>query len=369
MIWHGCVKIFIGMTRVLDRKRSVLARLRSLGEKIIGDMERGEHPRLEIPSRSVSNIRYDPEEKGYVLGDGKKVRSTAAYSHLRRFTQFVWIASFAKSLIEEQRTSTLRDVYYSSQAYGVDFEEQVESDELIMDLEAYLGFPREDFNIFPAERAAIFGDLTIEYTVPGYEGRRVNLLTHPDGLMIGHSLKTCEFVDTGAERVFVIEKDAIFNRFIEERVYERYKAILISTSGQAPRAARYLIRRLRVELGLPVYIFTDGDVWGLHIAGVIVYGSANSAHVRELHTPDAKWIGIWASDIEKYRLPSDPFNERDVKRLEELLRDPRYSDDPWRSELLKFKKLRRKSELEAFSRYGLSYIADVYLKDKMDLYG
>ena len=356
------------MSKVSTRKKDVLERLKRLGESVLKDIDSGNFPAIDIPSRSVSNIKYDPEERGYVLGDKVRRRSASVYTHLRRFSQFIWIASFAKELMLQRRTSTLRDVYYSSQAYDVEFEEQEESDELIMDLEAYLGYPREDFNIIPAERAAIFGDLTIEYTVPGYEGKRVNLLTHPDGLMIGHSLKTCEFVETNAERVFVIEKDAIFNRFIEEKVYEKYKAILISTSGQAPRAARYLIRRLNQELGLPVYIFTDGDVWGLHIAGVIVYGSANSAHVRELHTPDAKWIGIWASDIEKYKLPTDPFNDKDIKRLDELMKDPRYSEDPWRRELKKFKKLKRKSELEAFSRYGLTYIVDVYLKDKMELF-
>ena len=347
------------------RRLETINLLEELGRRLVNYINNGEFPYVDIPSRSVSNIRYDPNERGYVIGDKRKVRSASHMMHLKKFTQFIWIAYFAKELLQRGRTSTLRDVYYSSQAYGIDFEEQQESDELIMDLEAYIGRPREDMNIFPAERAAIFGDLTIEYTVPGYEGRRVNLLSHPDGLMIGHSLKTSEFVECNAERVFVIEKDAIFNRFIEEKVYEKYKAILISTSGQAPRAARYLIRRLNKEMGLPVYIFTDGDVWGLHIAGVIIYGSANSAHVRELHTPDAKWIGVWASDIEKYKLPTDPFTERDLKRLDELLKDPRYNEDPWRRELLKFKKLRRKSELEAFSRYGLTYIVDKYLRDKM----
>jgi len=349
----------------IKRRVETIKLLESLGKNIVEYINESEFPRVNIPSRSVSNIKYDLNERGFVLGEKKKVRSSAHMLHLKKFTQFIWIAYFAKELLESKRTSTLRDVYYSSQAYGIDFEEQQESDELIMDLEAYLGRPREDMNIFPAERAAIFGDLTIEYTVPGYEGKRVNLLSHPDGLMIGHSLKTSEFIKCGAERVFVIEKDAIFNRFIEERVYKKYKAILISTSGQAPRAARYLIRRLNKELGLPVYIFTDGDVWGLHIAGVIIYGSANSAHVRDLHTPDAKWIGVWATDIEKYKLPTDPFTDRDLKRLDELLRDPRYSDDPWRRELIKFKKLKKKSELEAFSRYGLTYIVDKYLRNKM----
>lgn len=353
------------MKRQLKRREETINLLENLGKKLVNYIMNGEFPRVEIPSRGVSNILYDPKVQGYVLGEKRKIRSASHLMHLKKFTQFIWIAYFAKELLKNKRTSTLRDVYYSSQAYGIDFEEQAESDELIMDLEAYIGRPREDMNIFPAERAAIFGDLTIEYTVPGYEGKRVNLLSHPDGLMIGHSLKTSEFVDCNAKRVFVIEKDAIFNRFIEERVYEKYKAILISTSGQAPRAARYLIRRLNKELGLPVYIFTDGDVWGLHIAGVIIYGSANSAHVRDLHTPDAKWIGVWATDIEKYRLPTDPFTERDIKRVDELLKDPRYSDEPWKRELIKFKKIKRKSELEAFSRYGLTYIVDKYLKSKM----
>ena len=350
------------------RKRlETIKLLEDFGRSVYGSMVSGEFPYVKIPSRSVSNIVYDEGVRGYIIGSKKKLRTAANFMHLKKFTQFVWIAFFAKELLESKKTSTLRDVYYSSQAYGIDFEEQRESDELIMDLEALINRPREEFNIFPAERAAIFGDLTIEYTVPGYEGRRVNLTTHPDGMMIGHSLRTSEFIDTGADRVFVIEKDAIFNRFIEEKIYDKYKAILISTSGQAPRAARYLIRRLNQELGLPVYIFTDGDVWGLHIAGVIIYGSANSAHVRDLNTPDAKWIGVWATDIEKYKLPTDPFSEIDLKRLNELMRDPRYRGELWRRELNKFKRLRRKSELEAFSRYGLTYIVDKYLKDKMEM--
>jgi DNA topoisomerase-6 subunit A len=348
------------------RREETVSKLVSLGRHVYDMLRDGEFPYLKFPSRSVSNIIYSDEERGYVLGSKTKVRLASNFMHIKKFAQFIWVTYFAKELLRNRKTSTLRDVYYSSQAYGVDFDEQSESDELIMDLESIIGRPREDFNIFPAERAAIFGDLTIEYTVPGYEGRRVNLTTHPDGLMIGHSLRTSEFIETSAERVFVIEKDAIFNRFIEEGIFRKYKAILISTSGQAPRAARYLIRRLNQELGLPVYIFTDGDVWGLHIAGVIIYGSANSAHVRDLHTPEAKWIGVWASDIERYKLPTDPFTDVDIKRLHELMRDPRYKGELWQRELERFRRLKRKSELEAFSRYGLTYIVDTYLKNKME---
>ncbi len=77
---------------------------------------------------------------------------------------------------------------YSSQADAMEFVDQAESDEIITDLETVLSRAREEFKIYPEERSAIFGDLTIEYTVPRFEGRRLNLSSHPDGYLIGPSL-------------------------------------------------------------------------------------------------------------------------------------------------------------------------------------
>ncbi|MFP3228916.1 MAG: DNA topoisomerase IV subunit A [Nitrososphaeria archaeon] len=342
-----------------------MARLRALGELVYDQIERGEHPVLRIPDRSVSNIIYDEKLRQYVLGNKVTLRTTRNVKHLRAFAQLIWLAYFSKLLSESHKTSTLRDVFYSAQAYRVDFEDQDESDERITELEALLGMAREEFNVYPEERSSIFGDLVIEYNVPGYEGRRLDLTSHPDGVMIGPALTTADFVETDAEMVIAIEKGGLFTRFIEEKVHERFKAILVNTAGQAPRATRYLLRRLRSELNLPVYILTDGDPWGMHIAMVIISGSANAAHLTQLNVPDASWIGVWATDILKYKLPYDKLTDADVKRLRELARDPRYSGDPWRSQIDSFLEHRRKSEQEAFAKYGLTYIVDKYLPDKL----
>ncbi len=95
---------------------------------------------------------------------------------------------FSNELTTQRKTSTLRDVYYSAQAYEMTFTDQQESNNIITDLETLTGFAREDFNIFPEERSAIFGDLDIGYTVPGYEGKTLNLTSHPDGVLIGPAL-------------------------------------------------------------------------------------------------------------------------------------------------------------------------------------
>ena len=349
------------------KKEKVLTLLQNHGLIMYNDLDQGKFPQFAIPSRSVSNIVYDKKLRQYILGNASALRSSKNMSQLRSFTQLAWLAFFANKLIREGKTSTLRDIYYSSQAFAIDFEDQPESDNIIVDLEAILTSAREDFHIFPEERSSVFGDLTIEYTVPGYEGKRMNLSDHPDGYLIGPSLSSAELVDTSAELVIAIEKGGLFTRFVEEKVHKKFKAIIVDTAGQAPRSTRYLLRRLNGELGLPVVILADGDVYGEHIAMVIKSGSANAAHLRDLTVPDAKWLGVWATDIEKYKLPTIPMTESDIKRIYELQKDPRYQEGNWKKQLEVFLKLKRKAELEAFSKYGLTNITDKYLPEKMEL--
>jgi len=350
----------------MERKKEVLRNLENFGERLYSQMEKGTFPWIEMPSRSIENIYYSPELRQYVLGEKTVRRSARNIRHIRPFTQLVWAAYFAHELAQQRKTSTLRDVYYSTQAYDMSFKDQPESNSIITDLETVAGFAREDFNVFPEERSAVFGDLTIEYTVPGYEGKTLNLASHPDGVMIGPALTSSEFVKTSAKKVIAIEKGGLFTRFIEEGVYKRFNALLVLTAGQAPRATRHFIHRLNRELNLPVFIFTDGDPWGMHIAMVLISGSANAAHLRELTTPDAKWSGVWATDIVDYKLPSDKLTEVDIKRLHELQRDPRYKEKLWQREVKTFLKIKRKAEQEAFSRYGLTYIVDEYLPKKLE---
>lgn len=341
--------------------------LKQLGNLIYEQIQNHEFPWVMMQSRSTDNIIYDPELGQYILGSRTIRRHSRNIRHIRPFTQLIWTAWFAKELVNLRKTSTLREVYYSARGQrDIEFTGQQESDNIITDLEVALNKPRENFGIFPEERSAIFGDLTIEYTVPGYEGRRMNLTDHPDGVMIGPALTSSEFVETSADKVIVIEKGAMFTRLVEEKAHEKFNSILVHTAGQSPRSTRSIIRRLNQNHGLPVYIFTDGDPWGIHIAMVIISGSANAAHLRGLATPEAKWIGVWGTDILDYKLPTENLTEKDLKRLKELKTDPRYKGEIWQREIDIFLEIGRKAELEAFSRYGLTYIVDEYLPAKLE---
>jgi DNA topoisomerase-6 subunit A len=336
-----------------------------LGKQVVQSILNQDFPRLEIPDRSTGNITFDPVQGQIVLGSARTMRDSSNIRHVKSFAQLVWVASFAKNLLESSRTSSLRDLYYSSEAFGVKFVDQAESDRIVADLESLTGVAREDFGVFPEEHSSVYGQVTMRYTVPGYLGREVDLTVSPDGLPIGPALMTAEPVKTDAEIVLAVECGGMFARLIETRAWERFRAVLVHLGGQPPRSTRRLMRVLHDRLGLPVYIFTDGDPWGMHIAQVIITGSANAAHIEGLTIPDAKWIGVTPGDINKYSLPCDSMSDADLKRLDELALDSRYTGPEWQQHVRAFREMRRKAEQQAFSRYGMDYVVDTYLTDKL----
>ncbi len=352
-----------------EKKRETMTKsLTQLGQLVYDQIQNREFPWIHMQSRSTDNIVYDAEERQYVLGPRMIRRHSRNVRHIRPFTQLVWTSWFAKELVTQRKTSTLREVYYSARGQrDIEYSGQQESDNIITDLEVALNKAREDFHIFPEERSSIFGDLTLEYTVPGYEGKTMNLTDHPDGAMIGPAVTSSNFLETSADKVLVVEKGAMFTRLVEERAHEKFNAILIHTAGQSPRATRGIINRFSEDHDLPIHIFTDADPWGLHIAMVIISGSANAAHLRGLSTPAAEWIGVMGSDILEYKLPTEPLSDFDRKRLHELKKDQRYDSEIWQKELDILIELDQKAELEAFSRYGLTYIVDEYLPAKLGM--
>ncbi|MHA1441153.1 MAG: DNA topoisomerase IV subunit A, partial [Candidatus Heimdallarchaeota archaeon] len=313
------------------------------------------YPEFEMPMRSSSNIYYDEKIRQYSVGKRKIKRSARNVRHLKPFLQTMFVAKFAaRDLLKPGRTSTLRDLYYSSEsAMAKMFNDQSESDNIITDVEAITGMAREDFNIFPDARSTIFGDVTVAFQDKKTKERReINLTFNPDGQTIGPTLVRSDLVNTTANKVICIESGGMFQRLVEEDADEQFNAVLVHLAGQAPRGTRRLIRRF------------DGDPWGIHIYNVIAAGSASAAHLTGLTTPDAIWMGLTATDIIKYDLPTDHFTKGDTNRTAQLIRDPRYQKPYLQDELKKFMNLKQKAEQQSLTSKSLTFVVDEYLPDK-----
>ena len=111
-------------SRVEQKKHVVLLALRSLGEQVYSQLSRKQWPSVRMPSRSITNIHYDQQTRQYILGERFVRRSARNIRHIRPLTQLVWTGSFVDELAREGKTSTLRDVFYSAQAYEMSFADQ-----------------------------------------------------------------------------------------------------------------------------------------------------------------------------------------------------------------------------------------------------
>ena len=113
-------------------------------------------------------------------------------------------------------------------------------------------------------------------------------------------------------------------------------------------------------------VFTDGDPWSFRIFASVAYGAIKTAHLSEhLATPSAQFLGVTPSDIVNYELPSDNLSDEDVKALQAILEDPRFDDDYWRGEVNLQLELKKKSEQQALAKYGLDFVTDTYLPEKL----
>jgi len=111
---------------------------------------------------------------------------------------------------------------------------------------------------------------------------------------------------------------------------------------------------------------TDGDPWSFRIHASVAYGAIKTAHISEyLATPTAEFVGITASDILNYELPTDALTPRDIGALNAEMTDPRFNDEFWRSEIQAMLQINKKAEQQALAKYGLDYVTDTYLPEKL----
>jgi DNA topoisomerase-6 subunit A len=172
-----------------------------------------------------------------------------------------------------------------------------------------------------------------------------------------------------AKYVLLIEKDAVWTRFNEDKFWKRNSCIIVQGGGQPPRGVRRLVQRLHHELKLPVYVLVDNDPWGFYIFSVMKQGSINLAYESmRMAVPDARFIGLSSFDKDKYQIPNNvaiKMDDGDNNRAKQMLAYPWFKHAKWQKEIQEMVRTGQKFELEALSRRGISFITEEYLPKKL----
>ncbi|MDI6806452.1 MAG: DNA topoisomerase IV subunit A [Candidatus Aenigmarchaeota archaeon] len=345
-------------------------KLKKLGEKVLDDIESGKNPSIDIPLRTLSNVVYDPKTCSLTLGKKSAKRFLFNIAHAKKFTQTTMVAAFCNQLLKEGLHTSLRDMFYALKRTFPNsdentFEEENQSNSVLVDLEVTLNTLREQLNLAADVRGKMVGRILIKDRGDTINCSRMG----SGGWGIPSVVEDIQFKKIDANFILVVEKNALYERLNEDKFWQKYKAILITVQGQAARGARRLIQRLSLEQKLPVYVVTDANSWGWYIYSVIKYGSISLAHVSDrLGTPTAKFLGMTISDIERFGLQN--FTERatevDIKRAQEMLKYEWFKHPAWQKELKLLIQKKIKAEIEALSGRGLRFVTETYLPTKIE---
>jgi len=327
---------------------------------------------MRLPLRTKQNITFQMREGVWKLGRSLGTRSARKLDGALMLLRTFYLVDFINEMAKEGKTSTLRELYYISEGWEEGkFHSEDESNLLIEDLEVLCERLREDFRVHPEENgASVIGDLTIRETNRKGVVKKINCRDDVGdggyGIPFNVEKEKIEFVKTGAKFVIAIECGGMVDRLAENGFDEKHEAVLLHLKGQPARSTRRFLKRLNEELKLPVVVFTDGDPWSFRIFASVAYGAIKTAHISQyLATPQAEFLGVTASDIENYKLPSDDLTDQDVRALQAELTDPRFKTAEWRSEIELMLKNGKKAEQQSLAKYGLNYVTDTYLPEKL----
>jgi DNA topoisomerase-6 subunit A len=351
---------------------NVISRIDLIASKVYNDFQDKNIPYLQLPTRAKSNIKFDDALNVWKYGKNTTERTAKSLDGAYMLLRTMYMVDFIKDMIKANKSSTLREMYYISEGWDLaKFNSQQESDLLAEDLEVITSCMREDFKLRPEEDGArVIGNLTLEEMTRNKTKKKIHCQDDvgDSGYSIPYNVEpekiSCKGVD--ADFVLAVENGGMFDRLVENGFDTSNRAILVHLKGQPARSTRRFIKRLNEAENIPVLVFTDCDPWSYRIFASVAYGAIKTAHISEyLATPASQYLGVTPSDIENYKLPTDKLTKEDINALKSELSDPRFQDSFWKNEIKLQLSLGKKSEQQALAKYGLDYVTDTYLPEKL----
>jgi DNA topoisomerase-6 subunit A len=357
------------------RDKKTMGSIVGLADKVVDAAEKRKDPHVDIPARTLSNVRYSPRKRIIEMGTSTNRRQLFDLSQAKAYMRTMLVASGCKKLLTSGKTTSLRAMYYMLK-HTIEgtkentFDDQAECDTIIEDLEVLLSNLREELHLYADKRGDLVGNIIIndrgdeiDCSRMGSGGYGIPSIVEPEVIKLDP--KKCD-----AKFVLHVEKSTVWQRFNEDKFWKKHSCILTHGNGQPPRGVRRLLYRLHHELKLPVYCLLDNDPWGYYIYSVIKQGSINLAfESQRMAIPDVRYIGLRSKDYEGCQLSDDvklALNETDRKRARQIAEYPWFAKKrEWQREIEKMLKNDFKLEVESLTSKDISYVTEEYVPARL----
>ena len=358
---------------IKGRDIETMGKLQRLASAVAEVAKKRRDPYLEVPSRSLSNSNYNRRKRLIEMGGKTNRRELFNLNQARAYMQTILVGSGCSRLIRQGKSTSIRGMYYMLK-HNIEgtkentFEDQSESDTIIEDLEVITGAMREELHLYAEPRGNLAGPLVVidggnelDASKMGAAGYPIPSIVEPDRV----KFKRCD-----AKFILHVEKGTVWQRFNEDKFWQKHNCIVSHGAGQPARGVRRMLYRLHTEYKLPVYCLFDNDPSGYYIYSVIKQGSINLAfESMRMAIPDAKFIGLRSSDYERCGLKQDvkiKLDDKDKKRAKQIASYPWFSEKKhWQAEIKQMLTNDFKLEVEALISRDISYVTEKYVPERL----
>ncbi|XP_032206149.1 meiotic recombination protein SPO11 isoform X1 [Mustela erminea] len=354
----------------LASSSEVLGSIESVIQGIITSVARNEAPAFTIDNRSSwENIKFE-DSVGLQMASHcttRKIKSDSLKS-VKKFALILKILSMIYKLVQSNTYATKRDIYYTdSQLFG----NQTVVDNIINDISCMLKMPRISLHILSTSKGLIAGNL--RYLEE--DGTRVHCTCGSTAVAVPSNIQGIRNLITDAKFLLIVEKDATFQRLLDDSFCNRMSpCIMVTGKGVPDLNTRLLVKKLWDTFHIPVFALVDADPHGIEIMCIYKYGSmAMSFEAHNLTVPAIRWLGLLPSDIKRLNIPRDtliPLTKQDQMKLESVLKRPYVTCQPfWRKEMEIMADSKLKAEIQALTFLSSDYLSRVYLPNKLKFGG
>ncbi|TRY60858.1 hypothetical protein DNTS_035129, partial [Danionella cerebrum] len=347
-------------------RHEVLRRIENVIEKLVVSVSEGEAPELRMMNRFTwSNVKFQ-ETDGLVLKEdvSEVVLRCDSPSTAPKFALTLKLLSIVYKLVQSDSYATKRDIYYNDpQLFG----SQITLDSIVDDITCMLKVPRRSLHVLSTSKGIISGDLCYLEE----DGTKVDCSSSCAAVPVSSNVNGIKNIVSSAKFLLIVEKDATFQRLLDDDFCTRLSPCIIITGKGVPDVnSRLMVRKLRDTLQIPVFALVDSDPYGIEIMCIYKYGSRSMAfEAQNLTVPSVLWLGLLPSDIQRYRVPEDsilPFSKADERKLNSLKSRSYITTQPaWHKEIETMQTLKQKAEIQALASIAPHFLTRVYLPNKL----
>ncbi|KAM7405027.1 hypothetical protein PAMP_012318 [Pampus punctatissimus] len=344
----------------------VLTRIENIILGIVTSLSKDEAPVLVLPNRSSwANINFD-SVIGLQMSTGNSVTTVRSDSPLSvtKFAQILKILSVIYRLVQSNSYATKRDLYYNNtQLFG----SQKTVDSIVDDISCMLKIPRRSLHVLATSKGLISGDLRYMEE----DGTRIDCHSSSAAVAVSSNIGGIRNIISSAKFVLIVEKDATFQRLLDDDFCTKLSPCIIITGKGVPDVnSRLMVRKLWDTLHIPIFALVDADPHGIEIMCIYKYGSvAMSFEAHSLTVPSVMWLGLLPSDLQRLRVPEDvliPLTKRDESKLNSLLQRPYLTSQPeWQKEMELMKQSKVKAEIQSLAAIAPDFLTNIYLPNKL----